>query len=182
MAIEFIEVTKEVVVEEEEIPFEVTTVDDKNILKGKSEVKQEGVVGKKELTYDLTYENGVLVQKTLESEIVSVEPIEKIVHNGIKEEIKVASRGSKGYMSVIATAYSGDTITSTGTTPKWGTIAVDPSVIPYGTKVYIPQFDKVFVAEDCGGAIKGNKIDIFMNSNSQCNNWGRRRIDIYIVS
>lgn len=80
-----------------------------------------------------------------------------------------------------ATAYSGHTITATGTVPKWGTIAVDPTVIPYGTKVYIPQFDKYFIAEDCGGGIKGNKIDIFMNSESQCNNWGKRTIDIYIV-
>jgi 3D (Asp-Asp-Asp) domain-containing protein len=74
-------------------------------------------------------------------------------------------------MTVVATAYTGDTITSTGTTPKWGTIAVDPTVIPYGTKVYIPQFDKVFIAEDCGGAIKGNKIDIFMNDSDSVNNW-----------
>jgi 3D (Asp-Asp-Asp) domain-containing protein/uncharacterized protein YraI len=84
-------------------------------------------------------------------------------------------------MTVVATAYTGDTITSTGTTPKWGTIAVDPTVIPYGTKVYIPQFDKVFIAEDCGGAIKGNKIDIFMNDSDAVNNWGRRTIDIQIL-
>ena len=57
-------------------------------------------------------------------------------------------------MKVVATAYAGDTITATGTKPKWGTIAVDPRVIPYGTKVYIPQFNMTFVAEDCGGAIK----------------------------
>lgn len=84
-------------------------------------------------------------------------------------------------MVVSATAYSGDSITSTGTTPKFGTIAVDPSVIPYGTKVYIPRFGQTFIAEDCGGGIRGNKIDIFMNSESQCNNWGKRSIDIYIV-
>ena len=84
-------------------------------------------------------------------------------------------------MSVKATAYAGDTITSTGTIPKWGTIAVDPTVIPYGTKVYIPQFDKVFTAEDCGGAIKGNRIDIFMNSEAQCNEWGVQTIDIYVL-
>ena len=83
-------------------------------------------------------------------------------------------------MKVVATAYAGDTITATGTKPKWGTIAVDPRVIPYGTKVYIPQFNMTFVAEDCGGAIKGNKIDIFMNSKSECRTWGRRTIDIYI--
>lgn len=85
-------------------------------------------------------------------------------------------------MKVKATAYYGDTITSTGTTPKVGrTIAVDPSVIPYGTRVYIPEFDKVFIAEDCGGAIKGNKIDIFMNTYKECMDWGIKEITIYIL-
>ena len=84
-------------------------------------------------------------------------------------------------MVVKATAYSGHTITATGTTPKWGTIAVDPSIIPYGTKVYIPRFGKVFTAEDCGGGIKGNRIDIFMNSESDCYNWGVRSITIEIL-
>ena len=84
-------------------------------------------------------------------------------------------------MTVSATAYSGHGITATGTVPKWGTIAVDPKIIPYGTKVYIPQFKQYFIAEDCGGGIKGNKIDIFMTSESQCVNWGVRNIDIYVV-
>ena len=85
-------------------------------------------------------------------------------------------------MNVTATAYAGDTITSTGTTPKWGTIAVDPKVIPYGTKIYIPKFDKVFIAEDTGSAIKGNKIDIFMDTEEHCNKWGVKKIDIYVLS
>ena len=63
-----------------------------------------------------------------------------------------------------------------------GTIAVDPKVIPYGTKVYIPQFDRVFVANNTGGAIKGNKIDIFMNTKSECYNWGRRTIEIHVLN
>ena len=85
-------------------------------------------------------------------------------------------------LEVKATAYSGDTITSTGTVPKVGhTIAVDPSVIPYGTRVYIPEFDKVFVAEDCGSAIKGNRIDLFMESEAKCNEWGVRNITIQIL-
>lgn len=84
-------------------------------------------------------------------------------------------------MKVVATAYTGHSITSTGTTPKWGTIAVDPSVIPYGTKVYIPQFGRTFIAEDCGSAIKGNKIDVYMNDDSSVYSWGRKTIDIYIV-
>ncbi|WP_455543673.1 SH3 domain-containing protein [Intestinibacter sp.] len=85
-------------------------------------------------------------------------------------------------MSVSATAYAGDGITSTGVVPKVGrTIAVDPSVIPYGTKVYIPALGGVYTAEDCGGAIKGNKIDIFMASESECNTWGVRSIEIQIL-
>ena len=84
-------------------------------------------------------------------------------------------------LDVKASAYSGDGITSTGTVPKYGTIAVDPSVIPYGTKVYIRELGKVFTAEDCGGAIKGNKIDIFMPTEQNCNDWGIRDITIEIL-
>ena len=85
-------------------------------------------------------------------------------------------------LDVKATAYAGDTITSTGTVPTEGTtIAVDPSVIPYGSKVYIPEFDKVFTAEDCGSAIKGNRIDIFMASEAKCNEWGVKNITIYVL-
>jgi len=73
-------------------------------------------------------------------------------------------------LDVKATAYAGDT-----------TIAVDPSVIPYGSKVYIPEFDKVFTAEDCGSAIKGNRIDIFMESEAKCNEWGVKNITIYML-
>ena len=97
------------------------------------------------------------------------------------EETTSSNNNSGRLMTVNASAYSGHTITATGTTPKWGTIAVDPSVIPYGTKVYIPKFDMVFTAEDCGGAIKGNKIDIFMNSEADCVNFGRQNIEIQIL-
>ena len=90
---------------------------------------------------------------------------------------------AKNKLTVGATAYYGDTITSTGTKPIVGrTIAVDPRIIPYGSKVYIPQLNKVFIAEDCGGAIKGNRIDIFMNSYDECMNWGYKTITIYILN
>lgn len=97
------------------------------------------------------------------------------------EETTSSNNNSGRLMTVNASAYAGHSITATGTTPKWGTIAVDPSVIPYGTKVYIPKFDMVFTAEDCGGAIKGNKIDIFMNSESECTTFGRQNIEIQIL-
>ena len=84
-------------------------------------------------------------------------------------------------MTVSATAYSGDGITSTMIKPKWGVIAVDPKVIPYGSIVYIPYFNKYFVAEDCGGGIKGKKIDIFMDNKAKCRQWGVRKIKIKII-
>ena len=196
MEIEVINVTEEVIKESKSVPFEVNVVEDKDLLKGQTKVEEEGKAGENQLIYKITYHNGKQVEKTFVEEVVSEKPINKIVKKGTKvEEVKMASsRGessrkissnanSKGkHMSVVATAYTGDSITSTGKKPKWGTIAVDPTVIPYGTKVYIPQFNKTFIAEDCGGAIKGNKIDIFMNDESSVYNWGRKTIDIYIVN
>ena len=196
MEIEVINVTEEVIKESKSVPFEVNVVEDKDLLKGQTKVEEEGKAGENQLVYKITYHNGKQVEKIFVEEVVSEKPINKIVKKGTKvEEVKVASsRGessrkissnvnSKGkHMSVVATAYTGDSITSTGKKPKWGTIAVDPKVIPYGTKVYIPQFNKTFRAEDCGGAIKGNKIDIFMNDESSVYNWGRKTIDIYIVN
>lgn len=202
MEIKVVEVTQSQVTEKEDIPYSVKLIDDNDLLKGKTKVTQEGKSGEKEITYNLTYYDGKLVKKALEGEKISQEPVDKIVKKGIKEEVVVASRSTTSrnsssseskassasnsaskngkHMVVQATAYAGDSITSTGTVPKWGTIAVDPRVIPYGSKVYIPQFNKTFIAEDCGGAIKGNIIDIFMNSESECYKWGRRTIDIYI--
>ena len=84
-------------------------------------------------------------------------------------------------MRVSATAYCGDSITSTMIKPYWGVIAADPSVIPYGSIVYIKEFNKYFVVEDCGGGIKGKRIDIFMNSEKDCRKWGVRKITIKIV-
>ena len=86
-------------------------------------------------------------------------------------------------MQVGATAYCNDPITATGTKPEVGrTIAVDPRVIPYGTRVYIPQLDRVFIAEDCGSAIKGKRIDIYMQDYNTCMEWGFKTIDIYILN
>lgn len=85
-------------------------------------------------------------------------------------------------LNVKATAFTGRQRTYVGT---WATvnktIAVDPKVIPLGSKVYIPQFGIVFTAEDTGSAIKGNKIDIFMKNYNTCIQWGIRDIEIYLI-
>lgn len=79
---------------------------------------------------------------------------------------------------VQATAYEGDTITATGTVPKVGrTISVDPKIIPLGSEVYIEGFGWR-IAEDVGGKVKGNIIDIFMANRGEAISWGRRNVKI----
>lgn len=205
--IEVIDVREQTIRQKKEIPYETKIVDDKNLLKGNSTVSTEGEPGRNELVYKITYNNGKKVDKKFIKEEVVSHPINKVIQKGIKEEVKVAlsrsettrlpskvdsyvntakkysdtSKTDGKQISVEATAYTGHNITSTGTKPQWGTIAVDPTVIPYGTKVYIPQFGKIFTAEDCGSAIKGNKIDIYMYDKGEVYNWGRKNIDVYIV-
>lgn len=71
-------------------------------------------------------------------------------------------------------------ITATGTTAAAGrTIAVDPSVIPLGSKVVINGHE--YIAEDTGGGIKGNKLDIFFDSHREALNFGVRWYDVYVV-
>ena len=106
--------------------------------------------------------------------------LNKLYINRYKYDSQLSKANTK--MTVSATAYSGDGITSTMIKPYWGVIAVDPSVIPYGSLVYIPYFDKYFLAEDCGGAIIGKRIDIFMNSEAKCRKWGVRKINIEIIN
>ena len=89
-------------------------------------------------------------------------------------------------MQVKATAYSGSPSeggmkTYMGTRCRKGVLAVDKNVIPLGTKVYIPQFDMIFTCEDTGSKIKGNRIDIFMNSKWECKQWGIKDITIYVL-
>ncbi|MDD4804366.1 MAG: 3D domain-containing protein [Candidatus Pacebacteria bacterium] len=91
---------------------------------------------------------------------------------------------TKNFMLVEATAYTlaegnGDGYTATMTIPVQGrTVAVDPSIIPYGTELTINGIPG-YIAEDCGGAIKGRKIDIFMNSYDEAINFGRQNLILF---
>lgn len=85
-----------------------------------------------------------------------------------------------------ATAYTGGTFTATGSRPVRNpdgisTIAVDPSVIPLGSKVYVDGYG-VAIAADTGGAIKGNIIDLYFNSEAECISWGRRDVSVTILA
>lgn len=89
-------------------------------------------------------------------------------------------------LSVEATAYTGGGTTATGTAARYGAIAVDPSVIPYGTRMYIVSDDGKWIygvatAEDCGGAIKGHIIDLYFDDYNTCIQFGRRNCTVYIL-
>jgi len=76
-------------------------------------------------------------------------------------------------------------ITATGTRATQGrTIAVDPSVISYGTTVYFEGIDGFggYVAEDCGGAIKGKDIDLYFESHAETDIWGVRELEVFAYS
>lgn len=82
-------------------------------------------------------------------------------------------------LRVQATAYALYGRTATGTVTTHGSIAVDPRVIPYGSRIYVPGYGWG-TAVDCGGAIVGNIIDLWMPSNAECFQWGRRTVDVIV--
>ena len=69
---------------------------------------------------------------------------------------------------------------ATGGRCYYGTCAVDPRVIPYGTKLYVEGYGTA-VANDCGGAVKGHIIDLYMRSTKECFSWGRKNKKVYIL-
>ncbi|MBS6599811.1 MAG: 3D domain-containing protein [Clostridium sp.] len=95
------------------------------------------------------------------------------------------SKFKKAY-AFVATAYCNDAYTSTGLRTHRdpngiSTVAIDPTVIAYGSKLYIPGYGYA-IAADCGGAIKGNRIDLFMLSEAECFTFGRRSVTVYLVA
>ena len=75
---------------------------------------------------------------------------------------------------------SGTGRTSIGLVPYEGIVAVDPRVIPHYTKLYIPGYG-IAMAGDTGGAIRGNRLDVFMHDWHRAIQWGRRTLDVYIL-
>ena len=70
--------------------------------------------------------------------------------------------------------------TASGSWPSRGTVAVDPRVIPLGTELHIEGYGPA-VAADTGGAIRGQKIDLYMDSEHECWQWGRRQVEVRVI-
>lgn len=161
----------------EKVAFETIHRDDNSMNEGETKVVTEGKDGKDKVTYEITYIDGKESSRTELSRETITSKVDKVVANGTRVNYNGKSYSRK--LVVKAYAYTGGGRTAMGTRARVGEIAVDPSVIPLGTNVYIEGVG-ARRAEDTGGNIKGNTIDIYMNTTAECRRWGVRYVTIYI--
>lgn len=200
--IELYRVVEKVEASESEIPFEEQVTMDPNKDRGVINVVQEGKSGLRRQEAKNRYVNGVIISSVVIKDEIVQEPVSKMIEKGSREQVVATSRGNARYKKAVemtATAYTADYastgkkpgdkyfgITASGTKARPGSVAVDPRVIPLGTKLYIESLDGTSdygfaVAEDTGGAIKGNKVDLFFSTRGQCYSFGRRKVKVYVL-
>ena len=163
---------------------------------GRTKVLDDGAPGLAEIGYAVTrspdrraLHRTALVRRVLRA------PRARIVAEGIGEYTALSELALKGVtgtlklassaLSMVATAYTAGCagcsgVTASGRPAGHGVVAVDPSVIPLGTRMYIPGYGHA-VAGDTGGAIRGNRIDLGFNSNAQAYQFGRRSVTVYLI-
>ena len=118
---------------------------------------------------------------------INIEPVAENI--SVEENVVEKSYGYDGdyaaVMTMEATAYlpgdgGGSGITATGIPATYGVAAVDPAVIPLGSRLYIPGYGEA-IAADTGGAIYGYRIDLCMESYSEAMQFGRRDVTVYVL-
>lgn len=189
---------------EEPVSFAVVTKNDNTLSKGKQEVIEQGKKGKLASHYEVILENGKEVSRTLVKKETLSESVNRVVAVGTKQEApalvktaaaapKTVSRSNDSVSKefyVTSTAYTAfcngcSGITATGVNlranPGAKVIAVDPRVIPLGTKVHVEGYGYA-IAADTGSAIKGNKIDVFFPDKSTAYRWGNKKVKIKILN
>lgn len=178
----------------------------KSLRIGKIKVEKEGVNGEKLVTYRVKIVDGKVVDTEQVGSVVTkkaVTEVRKVGTNGTiplsesKDQIALDKNGQplkyKKVLTGKCTAYSSEegtvgTVTSTGMKAQVGVVAVNPKVIPYGTKLYIVSPDGKYVygyaiAGDTGGGVMKNVLlaDLFMDTIYECNQFGRRTMNVYIL-
>lgn len=188
-------------IEESAVPFEKEIISNERLDRGMIAIIQEGQDGLRRSHINDIYINGVFISSVKISDTILQEPVSQVIEKGVNNIVST-SRGETRFKEALileATAYDlsyqstgkrpGDRyygITATGTKARPGTVAVDPRVIPLGTRLYVQSLDGTrdygfAIAEDVGGAIKGYRIDLFFNSSTDAKNFGRRDVKIYIL-
>ncbi len=168
---------------------------DPTMPKGKRRVIDKGTPGRLLRVYRVLVTGGVEGAPGLSAEKVVSEAEPRVVAVGTGTA-SASSSGGRDYripappkggrrLRVETTAYSPrepglDFTTATGARAKRGVIAVDPRVIPMGTRVYVPGYGYA-VARDTGGAIKGRRIDLCYDTVAECIRWGRRDVTIIVL-
>lgn len=195
-------ITEKIVTEQVSIPFETIT---KNTAGTSTDttnkVLQEGKEGIKEVTYKIKYQNNVEIEKITLSETVIQEPVNKIVQVNKKvtsrgsttsrtslpstKTISSASAGSQiykitAYCSCSKCCGKSNGITASGKKATAGRTVAASSKFALGTKLNINGH--IYTVEDRGGAINGNKIDIFVNSHSEALAWGVRYLPVSVAN
>lgn len=144
-----------------------------------------GVPGKAIDTTRIVYHNGMEVQRfVVSTQLVDAPALPTVVQQPAAGAVSRGGAAPVNYRKVFrmtATAYThtGNN-TATGVYPRLGTVAVDPRVIPLGSKLYVEGYG-YGRAEDTGGAIKGQRIDVFLDTNRECIQWGRRPVTVYLL-
>ena len=162
---------------------------------GRTQVVDPGAPGVAETSYAVTRtpDRRTVRRKALVSRVLRA-PRARIVAEGIGEYAlsALAQKGIQGTLrlassalSMVATAYTAGCsgcsgMTATGRPAGHGVVAVDPRVIPLGTRMYIPGYGHA-VAGDTGGSIRGRRIDLGFNSSAQANQFGRRSVTVYLI-
>lgn len=195
MSIQIVRVTEEFIEETETLPFKVLRWAAPELEQGQTKVIREGQEGIIKKTVRVVYEDGRPVNRT----IVDSEVVQPVVDRIIGEGTRTPSltidtpHGRFAYVEVremVATGYEpgpistgewSDGLTFTGLKAQRGVVAVDPTVIPLGTKLYIEGYGEG-IAADIGGAIKGNRIDLCFDTYEEAIQWGRRTVKVYILA
>ena len=198
MVIDLTSITEKKTTKTETIAYDTEIRENPDLEEGKEKVLQEGENGELSIITKENYSGAKLISSEVVGELVTKEAKNKIIGRGTKKEelpivelkkepanVTVSAATGNNSLNVVATGYTpGDPgctgITYTGTKASRGTIAVDPKVIPFGTKLYIPGYG-YGVAADTGGAIKGNKIDLCYETRAEALNWGIKNITVYVV-
>ena len=187
MHIQVIALTQQIVEREVPEPFSIMRSPDPTLENGVEKVIEEGQDGLKTITVRLEFADGVEVSAQQIGETIKEAPKAKVIHVGTRNTVET-SRGSMRFsrMEIMeASAYlptdgSPEGLTATGISARRGIVAVDPDIIPLGTKVYIQGYG-VALAADVGGAIVGHKIDLCMEDYNEAMRFGRRAVKVYVL-
>lgn len=162
----------------EQIPYNTETKGVDTLPQGTSKVAVKGENGLDKVTYRIMYMDGIEASREEIARKTVKAPVTEIIEKSIVGTIHGKEYSKK--FTVKAYSYTGGGRTASGKPAEVGRIAVDRNVIPLGTKVYVEGYGFAEAA-DTGGNIKGNTIDVYFNSISQCRKWGVKNVTVYIL-